>query len=95
MELCTGGTIYERITSNEFTETSAARVARSILQMLSQCHSKGVIYMDVKPENFLYLTDSKESVLKGTDFGLALKYNQGANQIHSLAMLPQRLGTKH
>jgi len=52
-------------------------VARSILQMLSQCHSKGVIYMDVKPENFLYLTDSPDSVLKGTDFGLALKYNVG------------------
>ena len=77
MELCTGGTIYERISARDFTEASAARVARSILQMLSQCHSKGVVYMDVKPENFLYLTDDENSVLKGTDFGLALKYNEG------------------
>jgi len=77
MELCTGGTIYERITANDFTESSAARVARSILQMISQCHSKGVVYMDVKPENFLYLTNDANSVLKGTDFGLALKYTQG------------------
>lgn len=33
--------------------------------------------MDVKPENFLYLTNEESSVLKGTDFGLALKYKQG------------------
>jgi calcium-dependent protein kinase len=77
MELCEGGTIYERITAQDFTEASAAGVARSILQMISQCHSKGVIYMDVKPENFLYLTNDTASVLKGTDFGLALKYTQG------------------
>ena len=77
MELCAGGTIYERITARNFTEASAADVARSILQMISQCHRKGVIYMDVKPENFLYLTNDPESVLKGTDFGLALKYTQG------------------
>ena len=77
MELCEGGTIYERITAQDFTEASAAGVARSILQMISQCHSKGVIYMDVKPENFLYLTNEENSVLKGTDFGLALKYRDG------------------
>ena len=76
MELCSGGTIYERITARHFTENSAARVARSILQMIAQCHSKGVVYLDVKPENFLYLTPSDDSVLKGTDFGLALRYPQ-------------------
>ena len=76
MELCSGGTIYERITARHFTENSAARVARSILQMIAQCHSKGVVYLDVKPENFLYLTPSDDSVLKGTDFGLALRSPQ-------------------
>ena len=28
---------------------------RSVLRFLAQCHAKGLIYRDVKPDNFMFL----------------------------------------
>jgi calcium-dependent protein kinase len=28
---------------------------RSVLRFLAQCHTKGLIYRDVKPDNFMFL----------------------------------------
>ncbi|GIL82813.1 hypothetical protein Vretimale_8185 [Volvox reticuliferus] len=74
MELCEGGALLERIESHKYSEKYIARLTRSILRFISQCHAKGIIYRDVKPDNFLFLRHDDESPLKATDFGLSIRH---------------------
>lgn len=74
MELCEGGALLERIESHVYSEKYIASIVRSILRFISQCHAKGIIYRDVKPDNFLFLTKEDDSPLKATDFGLSIKH---------------------
>ena len=55
------------------TEKKIARIIRSILRFIAQCHAKGVIYRDVKPDNFLFLSKDENSPLRATDFGLSIR----------------------
>ena len=77
MDVCRGGTIFDRLRAGRYTERQVANVLRSVLRMLAQCHSKGVIFMDVKADNFLYLRNDPGSVLKAIDFGLAQRFERG------------------
>lgn len=54
------------------TEADVASIIRSVLRFIAQCHAKGIIYRDVKPDNFLFLTKEATSV-KATDFGLSIR----------------------
>ena len=49
----------------------AARLVREILRTVAQCHSCNVIIRDVKPDNFLFLSDDDNSSMRAIDFGLA------------------------
>mmetsp|Transcript_1526 Transcript_1526/g.2178 ORF Transcript_1526/g.2178 Transcript_1526/m.2178 type:complete len:508 (+) Transcript_1526:250-1773(+) len=77
MEYCRGGELWKRIRTGKYSEAYAASIMRSILQVLAQCHAKNVIYRDVKPDNFLFLTTDDDSPLKATDFGLATYFVPG------------------
>lgn len=48
MDLCEGGALLERISSRQYSEKYIARLSRSILRFVSQCHAKGIIYRDIK-----------------------------------------------
>lgn len=37
-------------------------------------YPQGIIYRDVKPDNFLFLTPEEDSPLKATDFGLSIRH---------------------
>lgn len=74
MELCEGGALLERIEATKYSEAYIAKILRSILRFISQCHAKGIIYRDVKPDNFLFLTHEDDSPLKATDFGLSIRH---------------------
>ena len=54
------------------SEVDVANILRSVLRFIAQCHTKGIIYRDVKPDNFLFLTPDASSV-KATDFGLSIR----------------------
>lgn len=47
--------------------------AQTHCQLLLLQH-QGIIYRDVKPDNFLFLTAEPESPLKATDFGLSIRH---------------------
>lgn len=70
MELCTGGQLSNRLHLKTNEETAKWTV-RQIIRSVAQCHAKNVIMRDVKPENFMYLDESKRSPMKAIDFGLA------------------------
>ena len=44
-----------------------------MLRFIAQCHAKGIIYRDVKPDNFLFLTPEEKSPIRATDFGLSIR----------------------
>ena len=51
--------------------------ARCVLGMLASCHERGIIYRDVKPQNFLYTRQGEDGELKCSDFGLAMTFIVG------------------
>ena len=82
MDRCTGGTIFDRLQEGGgdpggglYSERQAAQVLKSVLQMLTQCHARGIMYMDIKPDNFFLQSTCllRPGSLKLGDFGLATR----------------------
>jgi serine/threonine protein kinase len=48
LELCAGGTMWQRIKRGAYSEVTAAKLVREVLRAVAQCHAKGVIIRDVK-----------------------------------------------
>ena len=66
-------------------EAEAAHAAHDILQVLAECHRKGICYADVKPANFLLTRpyrrsgkgdDSRLLELRTTDFGCSQRIQE-------------------
>jgi len=88
MELCSGGSILESIRSESpRTEADVADIVRCVLRFIAQCHIKGIVYRDVKPENFLYLNPN-DSAVKATDFGLSIRHWPGEPKLRSRSGTP-------
>ncbi|KAJ4840374.1 Calcium-dependent protein kinase 24 [Turnera subulata] len=78
MELCEGGELFDRIVAKgHYTERQAARVTKTILEIVKVCHDHGVIHRDLKPENFLFADEGENSQLKAIDFGLSIFFEPG------------------
>ena len=77
-ELCTGGELFERITSQQhLPEAVAADYIRQILSCLLYIHEKGIVHRDLKPENFLLSDTSAMANLKLIDFGTSTHFTPG------------------
>ncbi|KAF8701099.1 hypothetical protein HU200_033751 [Digitaria exilis] len=78
MELCEGGELFDRIFEREhYSERAAAKLARTIVEVVQLCHDNGVMHRDLKPENFLFVNKSEDSPLKAIDFGLSVLFKPG------------------
>lgn len=71
MEFCRGGELSHSIGIRVYTEATVAGYMRSVLHTLAQCHSHRILHRDIKPGNFMLLTEAENSPLKAIDFGLA------------------------
>uniref|UniRef100_A0A8C6X418 non-specific serine/threonine protein kinase n=1 Tax=Naja naja TaxID=35670 RepID=A0A8C6X418_NAJNA len=74
MECMEGGELFTRIQERgdqAFTEKEASEIMRDIGTGIQHLHGMNIAHRDVKPENLLYTSKEKESVLKLTDFGFA------------------------
>ncbi|XP_039175565.1 MAP kinase-activated protein kinase 3 isoform X1 [Crotalus tigris] len=74
MECMEGGELFTRIQERgdqAFTEKEASEIMRDIGTAIQHLHGMNIAHRDVKPENLLYTSKEKESVLKLTDFGFA------------------------
>ncbi|XP_044475325.1 calcium-dependent protein kinase 11-like [Mangifera indica] len=78
MELCAGGELFDRIVAKgQYSEREAAKLIKTIVDVVEACHSLGVMHRDLKPENFLFDTPADDAKLKTTDFGLSVFYKPG------------------
>nr|ABK79680.2 calcium-dependent protein kinase 2 [Rubia cordifolia] len=78
MELCAGGELFDRIVhKGHYSEREAAKLIRTIVGVVENCHSFGVMHRDLKPENFLFTSPDDDATLKATDFGLSMFYQPG------------------
>ncbi|XP_026529053.1 MAP kinase-activated protein kinase 3 isoform X2 [Notechis scutatus] len=74
MECMEGGELFTRIQERgdqAFTQKEASEIMRDIGTAIQHLHGMNIAHRDVKPENLLYTSKEKESVLKLTDFGFA------------------------
>jgi len=72
LEACTGGELMDVIVSSEnFSEATAARYLRDMVLAVQHCHSRCIVHRDLKPENFLLASREPGSGLKLADFGLS------------------------
>lgn len=78
MELCEGGELFDRIVARgHYNERAAAKIARTIMEVVQACHKGGVIHRDLKPENFLFANKKENAPLKAIDFGLSVTFTPG------------------
>ena len=68
MEQLPGGTVWDRFTSAGLTPPTACAVVMACCAALQHAHTKGVLHLDVKPDNLMF---DAESAVKVTDFGIA------------------------
>jgi calcium-dependent protein kinase len=71
MERCHGGELGYDPRRRE--RTSASQM-RSVVQTVAHCHERNILHRDVKPSNFLLLSDSPDAPVKAVDFGLSVMY---------------------
>lgn len=74
-EFVEGGTLRARLQQGgKPTREEADRLLRGILEALAYAHGKGIVHLDLKPENVFVLPDG---ALKIGDFGLARLVDRG------------------
>ena len=89
MELCEGASLTDAVAAGRLqSEQDIAIVMSSILRFIAQCHGKGLVYRDVKPDNFIFVRDELHTPLKATDFGLSIKHRIGESPLTSRSGTP-------
>eukprot|EP00241_Pyramimonas_parkeae_P005885 CAMPEP_0114243540 /NCGR_PEP_ID=MMETSP0058-20121206/10845_1 /TAXON_ID=36894 /ORGANISM="Pyramimonas parkeae, CCMP726" /LENGTH=396 /DNA_ID=CAMNT_0001356389 /DNA_START=628 /DNA_END=1818 /DNA_ORIENTATION=+ len=69
MELCRGGSLQRRLAAEgPMSERETALTVFTALQFLEGCHCRGVVYRDIKPENFMYV-QARHTLLPEEDGG--------------------------
>lgn len=89
MELCEGPALTDAVSAGRLSdERDVAVIVSSILRFIAQCHGKGIVYRDVKPDNFLFVREGPTSPIKATDFGLSIRHSSGEAPLTSRSGTP-------
>lgn len=79
MEYISGGSMMNIITRGPYSKDVVLKMIKDIFTTLELCHSKNILYGDMKPSNLLLTSpidkiDSQNSLIKTIDFGLSRKH---------------------
>lgn len=84
MEYIPGQTLAELIQANLVPEAQAIAYIRQIGNALSILHQKGLLHLDVRPENIILRQDTDKLVL--CEFGITSQLTLGVRQTHASLM---------
>lgn len=90
MELCVGGELFDRIKAQpdgSYSERDAVGILKQIAEGIRYLHQHGIVHCDLKPDNFLFSDDRKDSSVKVIDFGMS-KFVKRAKYFRSLRGTP-------
>lgn len=59
------GALLERVQSRAYSERYIAALIQSILRFIAQCHTKGIVYRDVKPGGWSSMTSGTRHLWPG------------------------------
>ncbi|HEU5084053.1 MAG TPA: serine/threonine-protein kinase [Acidimicrobiales bacterium] len=68
MQELPGGSVWDRFTTTGLTPPTACAVVMACCAALQHAHDRGVLHLDVKPDNLMF---DAESAVKVTDFGIS------------------------
>jgi calcium-dependent protein kinase len=81
LEYCSGGSVRHYIDTHEkIQEPFIKKIVKQAVQAIYNCEKKGLIHMDVKPENLLFTSSACINV-KLCDFGLTIQDGQSQHII--------------
>eukprot|EP01114_Cavostelium_apophysatum_P001040 TRINITY_DN1089_c0_g1_i1.p1 TRINITY_DN1089_c0_g1~~TRINITY_DN1089_c0_g1_i1.p1 ORF type:complete len:345 (-),score=100.48 TRINITY_DN1089_c0_g1_i1:89-1123(-) len=83
MELVNGGELFYKIVEKgNYSEKDAAKIVRQMCKGVEYLHEQGIAHRDMKPENLLCATDTREEYkpfrVVIADFGLSKAFNEEA-----------------
>ena len=87
LELCVGGKLFDMLSEQpayHYTEQQCASYVKQMLAGVRYIHSKGILYRDLKLDNFLFSSKDPDSELKMIDFGLSKHFKNG--EVHNDAV---------
>ena len=75
-EMCQGGSLYERVTSDRtFNEIKVASIMRQLFSALAYLHDNNIVHGDLQPKNIHFVSPDKDLV-KIIDFGTSRRVNE-------------------
>lgn len=67
-----GGSLFDKVANKrKFDEREAARIIKSLMEVLEYMHAKNILHRDIKLENILLPFDDNDTLIKLADFDLA------------------------
>lgn len=90
LDLCRGGDLYEYILNKGIlTEAEVMQIMKKIFLAINHLHTVSICHRDLKPDNFMLVSDEPMSEVKLVDFGMAAKF--GEDPMHAVVGTPYYL----
>jgi calcium-dependent protein kinase len=71
MDCCDGGDLYTR---SPYSERQSARITANLVSAIKYMHDHGIVHRDLKFENIMFESRSRQAQIKILDFGLSKKF---------------------
>lgn len=77
IRLCEGGDLFSMIKkSSSFSERTAIRIMKQVVNAVLYCHLNGIVHRDIKSDNILFLKNDINSPIKLIDFAISVKFEK-------------------